>query len=66
VRGWLNELRQPSWSRPPCVIAIALTAVLSKFDRLALGVFLPYFIYLCYGTWWVYRVWRLNAEHRAA
>jgi tryptophan-rich sensory protein len=48
------------------VLALALAVALRRVDRVALGVFIPYLIYLFYGTWWVYQVWQLNVRRRAA
>jgi tryptophan-rich sensory protein len=46
------------------VTALALAVALWRTDRVALCVFVPYLIYLFYGTWWVYQVWRLNVTRR--
>ena len=47
-------------------IAVGLTVALWSADRVALWAFVPYLAYLFYGTWWVYRVWRLNQPGHTA
>jgi benzodiazapine receptor len=47
-------------SRAYALLALGLAVALWRVDRLALWVFLPYLLYLVYGTWWVYKVWQLN------
>jgi benzodiazapine receptor len=48
------------------ILALALAVALWRADRVALWVFVPYLLYLIYGTWWVYTVWQLNVTRRAA
>lgn len=41
--------------------AVALLVALIRVDGLAAWLLVPYLLYLVYGTWWTYAVWRLNA-----
>lgn len=60
-----RNLRLSALAFPPYVLlALALEAVLLRVDRLAALIMLPYLAYLCYATWWGYRVWRLNESPR--
>jgi tryptophan-rich sensory protein len=56
-----------SWklARAYALVALGLAAALWRADRVSLLVFLPYLLYLVYGTWWVYSVCRLEAARHA-
>lgn len=43
-------------------VALAVTVLLVLVDPVSALVFLPYVIYLTYGTWWVLALRRLNRE----
>ena len=51
-----------SWkaARVYALLALGLAVVLWGADRVALWIFMPYLLYLVYGTWWVYKVWELS------
>jgi tryptophan-rich sensory protein len=57
-----------SWvvARSYAFLALGLAVALWKVDRVALLAFVPYLLYLVYGTWWVYKVWRLEIPRGAA
>jgi tryptophan-rich sensory protein len=42
------------------VLAPVLAVTLLTVERPAFWLFLPYLVYLGYGTWWVWAVYRLN------
>lgn len=48
------------------VLVVALAGALFRIDRTAGWVWVPYLVYLVYGTCWVIVVRRLNAEAPAA
>jgi tryptophan-rich sensory protein len=41
-------------------VAVALAVALFRVDPASGWIFLPYLVYLVYGTWWGYSLWRLN------
>lgn len=41
-------------------VALAFAVALFRVDAVAGWIFLPYLVYLVYGTWWGYALWRLN------
>jgi tryptophan-rich sensory protein len=41
-------------------VALSVTALLAVVDSVSALVFLPYLVYLAYGTWWVLALRRLN------
>ena len=43
-------------------VALCLAAALFRADSTAGWIFLPYLVYLLYGTWWGYALWRLNGR----
>jgi tryptophan-rich sensory protein len=62
-----RNLRLSFWAFPPYgLLALLLGGVLLRLDRTAALVLLPYLLYLCYATWWGYRVWRLNDTSEGA
>ena len=46
---------------PYAVLVISLAAVLANIYPLGAWLLVLYCAYLCYATWWGYRLWRLNA-----
>jgi tryptophan-rich sensory protein len=46
---------------PYAVLVISLAAVLAHIYPLGAWLLVLYCAYLCYATWWGYRLWRLNA-----
>ena len=50
---------------PYGVIAISLfLLLLLRLDRPAAWFLLPYLLYLFYGNFWGYRIWKLNSSYR--
>ena len=43
-------------------VAVALAVALFRVDPVGGWIFLPYLVYLVYGTWWGYSLWRLNGR----
>ena len=43
-------------------VALTVAILLLLVDPVSAWVFLPYLIYLAYGTWWVFALRRLNRE----
>ena len=41
-------------------VAVAFAVSLFRADAMAGWIFLPYLVYLVYGSWWGYALWRLN------
>ncbi len=65
VWNWLFFRRKDLWisfafSVPYALLAITLAWVLFRIGSQMAGWYLLYIIYLAYGTWWGYGVWRLN------
>jgi benzodiazapine receptor len=65
--GWnyfffrLRDLRASMrYSAAYAAVAVAFAAALFRADAVAGWIFLPYLIYLAYGSWWGYALWRLN------
>jgi tryptophan-rich sensory protein len=48
-------------SLPYMILVISLAAVLARIYPLGAWLLVLYCAYLCYATWWGYRLWRLNA-----
>lgn len=53
-------------SLPYCILALGLTGLLFRLDSFAAWAVLPYVVYLGYGAWWGYNLWRLNERGGAA
>jgi tryptophan-rich sensory protein len=53
-------------SLPYAVLALSLAGLLFRLDTTAAWTFLPYAVYLGYGGWWGYNLWRLNDQRGAA
>jgi translocator protein len=52
---------------PYGVIAISLfLLLLLRLDRTAAWFLLPYLLYLFYGNFWGYRIWKLNPPERSS
>jgi tryptophan-rich sensory protein len=45
---------------PYCAIALVLFGILWRLDITAAWCLAPYLVYLIYGNFWGYRVWKLN------
>lgn len=45
---------------PYGLIALSLFLLLLRLDRMAAWCLLPYILYLFYGNFWGYRIWKLN------
>ena len=41
-------------------VALALLLALWRSDPTAALIFLPYVVYLAYGSYWTFEIWRLN------
>jgi translocator protein len=41
-------------------VAVCFAAALFRADPISGWIFVPYLVYLVYGTWWGYSLWRLN------
>jgi benzodiazapine receptor len=48
---------------PYMILVISLAAVLAHIYPLGAWLLALYCVYLCYATWWGYRLWRLNAPN---
>jgi tryptophan-rich sensory protein len=58
-----RDLRGSFWvSVVYAVVAVGLTATLTRLGDGSLWVFMPYQIYLVYGTYYGYATWRLNSH----
>jgi len=47
---------------PYSVVVTALVVSLSRIFPLGAALFVCYWIYLLYATWWGYRLWLLNTQ----
>jgi len=45
---------------PYSALVLILAGILSRVDRAAATILVPYLLYLVYATWWGYSCWRLN------